>query len=269
MEEMHRTNIFYAIVASFFSQKLYLEVVTYWRKKIFLYVLVLLLIILIPFSIRISLNFNHLATILLKNVTKDLPTLTITNGQAVSSFEGIHSVAYPGSRQIIGIYDTTDQYKNFATDGALFLVGSQGYYVKFSQNKVKFYPYRKSQSSTLIGPQQITDMFHYYKRYLWMTTAALLYTAGLIFLYIFYFIYASLLGVFTTFCASVSERQLRLQKNFRLTMVAMTPSVLIFSVLYLFNWVTLPAIALLILLQLLYVGFAVRSIRSVLSMKDK
>lgn len=266
--ETHKTNVFYAIVASFFSQDLYLEVVTHWRKKIFLYVLVLLLILLIPVSIRISLNFSHVVDVELKNATSDLPTLSISHGQAVSSPEGTHFITYPGLRQIIGIYDTKGQYKNFPKDNALFLVGQKGSYVKFSQKNIKFYPYQ-DQSTVVIGPQQVKDMFRHYKHYLWITIAAVLYTAGLMFLYVLYFVYASLLGVFTTFSARLCDRRLVLQKNFRLTLVAMTPSFLIFCVLYLFNWVTLPAIALLILLQLLYVGFAVRSIRSVLSIKDK
>ncbi len=261
MEEINKTNVFYAIVASFFSQDLYLEVATHWRKRIFLYVLVLLLILLIPVSIRININFSYIADLVLKNATRDLPTVTITHGQAVSSPEGVHFIAYPGFREIIGIYDTKEQYKNFSKDNALFLVGQKGYYLKF-------YPYQ-SQANMVMGPQQVRAIFSHYKHYFWILITALLYTTGLVFLYVFYFIYASLLGVFTSFSASLFNRQLMLQKNFRLTLVAMTPSFIIFCVLYLFNWVTLPAIALLILLQFLYVGFAVRSIRSVLSVKDK
>lgn len=268
MEETRKTNVFYAIVASFFSRDFYLEVVTHWRKKIFLYVLIVLLIMLIPLSIRVSLNLNHVAGLLLKNATKDLPTLTITDGRAVSNPKGVHFIIYPGSKEVVGVYDTDGRYKNFSKDSALFLVGPTGYYVKFSQNKAKFYPYQ-NKSSVVMGPQQVNDMFDRYKHYLLMTTVVLLYTVGLVFLYVLYFIYASLLGVFTSFSASLCDRRLVLQKNFRLTMVAMTPSLLIFCVLYLFNWVTLSAIALLILLQFLYVGFAVRSIRSVLSVKDK
>lgn len=268
MEKTVQPSIWYALIASFYSKKLYQDVLQHWRKKLFLYVLILILILLIPFSIRFILNAKYVGSVLVSAMASRLPVVVIKDGVGSSRPSGVFYINYPGTSNQFGVIDMQGTYQGFPYDSAFFLINNREIEVKSQENKVKAYPYDKKANFTF-GPEQLKAIIKKNVNIITLFLLLGIYTLGLVFAYLFFMIYTYFLGVFTTISATCFRVKLSFKENVRLTSIALTPGALILSFLYLFRWLSFPIITSLFVLQVFYTGFAVFSCKKTVEKINK
>lgn len=249
-------SVGFAIFAAFYSKALYCDVQKNWRKKIFTYLLLMLMLFLIPFSIRFILNANHVTTNIVNQLAHDLPIITFKNGIAKTEPETMYQLYYPGTKHIFVIIDTKDIYREFPSDEALILIGNQAWQAKARTYQVKTYPYQADLNFTF-GPKELLSSFTQLKKLMLIIILLMIYTLGLMLAYVCYITYSYLLGVFTTLSAKYFRLKLSAKENLRLTIVALTPGALLLSLLYLFQRLNFSLVILLLVLQICYTAYAV------------
>lgn len=97
-----------ALYLAFFSPKLYVDVGKRWRGLGLKYFLLLIAIIVIPFFIKLLINFNHFFKEEFINPIASLPTIYIQNGE-VSIDKPIPYFAKDRKGAVISMIDTKDQ----------------------------------------------------------------------------------------------------------------------------------------------------------------
>ena len=80
---MKRYSIFHPLVLSFFSKSLYQDVGRNWRGTGLLYLLLVLALVWIPTIIKGQLAMSRWVDGDSKEITKQVPAITITKGQGV------------------------------------------------------------------------------------------------------------------------------------------------------------------------------------------
>lgn len=100
-----------ALYLSFFSSKLYIDVAKRWKGFGFGYLLLVLAIVTLPFTIRVCIEFNKFFNEQVVQPINNLPTLYMQNG-TVSVNEPKPYFAKNSRGQIIMIVDTTGSIKS-------------------------------------------------------------------------------------------------------------------------------------------------------------
>ena len=118
---MKRYSIFHPFVLSFFSKDLYSDVAHYWKGGTFLYLGLLLIVCWTPNAIRITRGVSTF-TAQAPEFLDQIPDITITNGEASVNKPMPHFIKNPKTGETIGIIDTTGQTTSLANTGASFLL---------------------------------------------------------------------------------------------------------------------------------------------------
>jgi hypothetical protein len=105
---MKRYSIFHPLVLSFFSKSLYRDVAKNWRGTGLLYLLLVIALLWIPSTIKAHLDFGHFADSDAQEITKQIPAVTITNGQVSTNVPVPYSIKDPKTGTTLAIIDTTD-----------------------------------------------------------------------------------------------------------------------------------------------------------------
>lgn len=102
-----RYGYFEALYRSFYSSSLYIDVAKRWKGFGFLYLLLVVAILVIPFSVRMTIDFNRYFTQVLLPVEL-LPDLVVQNGQVIFDKPMPYFVKN-NNDEVIAIIDTTGQ----------------------------------------------------------------------------------------------------------------------------------------------------------------
>src|SRR6185503_9036577 len=127
---MKRYSIFHPLVLSFFSKSLYRDVGKNWRGTGLLYLLIILAILWIPTIIKGQLATSAWVTGDSKEITKQIPPITITKGQVSTDVPMPHVIKDPKTGEDIAIIDTTGTYKDLDNSDAKLLLTKSKLIVK-------------------------------------------------------------------------------------------------------------------------------------------
>jgi hypothetical protein len=105
---MRRYSIFHPLILSFFSKSLYRDVGKNWRGAGLLYLLLVIALLWIPTTIKSHLEFGRFIDNDAKELTKQIPAVTITNGQASTDVPTPHFIKDPKTGTTLAIIDTGD-----------------------------------------------------------------------------------------------------------------------------------------------------------------
>ena len=123
---MRRYSIFHPLVLSFFSKSLYRDVGKHWRGTGLLYLLLVLALVWIPTIIKGQLNISRWVDGDSKEITKQIPAITISKGQVSTDVTTPHFIKDPETGKDIAIIDTTGEYETLDnTDAKLLLTKSK------------------------------------------------------------------------------------------------------------------------------------------------
>lgn len=250
---MRRYSVFHPLVLSFFSKSLYRDVGKHWRGTGLLYLLMVLALVWIPTIIKGHLEMSRWIDGDSKEITKQIPAITITKGQVSTDVPTPHYIKDPKTGADIAIIDTTGEYETLENTDAKFLLTksklivskSGGRSETYSLSSVEsFYVNRSRVESWLLRARQLF--------------VPVLYPLALIFSFIFRAIQILIYALIGLLFARMLNANLDFKTLMRLAAISITP-VLILNLLFEFVPVHIPWWSLLgIIIALAYLFFAVK-----------
>ncbi len=227
---MRRYSIFHVPVLSFFSKELYKDVGLHWKGVNFFYLFLLLAICLVPRMIKLHIGVTDFVNNYAPTIIEQVPEITISDGQVSIKENQPYYIKEPESGMVLAIIDTTGEIESLEEADAFCLLTGNKLLTK-RQFEKRSYDLSKIKHFALMGS------------YVYRIVQALIYAAiGLL---------------FVSFCKTT----LSYASLIRLAVVAVTPCVIVSTILGL-GGNSIPAF-LYPAAVLVYLFFAVRSISRV------
>jgi len=250
---MKRYSIFHPLVLSFFSKSLYRDVGKNWRGTGLLYLFIILALLWIPTVIKGHLGLAAWVDGDSKEITKQIPAITITKGQVSTDVTTPHVIKDPKTGEDIAIIDTTGTYQNLDNTDAKILLTKSTVIVRKNATQ--------SQTYDISGVQSF--YLDHSKVDGWLGTARtwfipVLYPLALIFSFILRAIQILIYAVVGLAFARMLNANLDFKTLMRLAAIAITP-VLVLNLIFEFVPGRIPWWSILgIIVALAYLFFAVK-----------
>jgi len=249
---MRRYSIFHAPALSFFSKKLYIDVSRNWKGVNFLYLLLLLAVCLTPTMINLHRGISNFVNNEAPAIVNQIPEITITDGRVSIKEAQPYYIIDPDSDKPLAIIDTTGRIDSLKeTDALCLLTGNK---VIMKKSNVENRTYDLSQvKSFAINSEQITGWLQVGKKYL----AVAIYPFALLGSYMYRIVQVLIYAAIGLLFASLWNTKLSYAALIRLAVVAVTPCIIVGTVLGLVG-TSIPAFLYLVA-ALTYLFFAVKS----------
>ncbi len=250
---MKRYSIFHPLVLSFFSKSLYRDVGKNWRGTGLLYLLVVLALLWIPTIIKGHFSLSRWVDGDSKELTKQIPAITITKGKVSTDVTTPHFIKDPKTGTNLAIIDTTGEYETLENTDAKFLL-TQSKLIA-SKNATETRSYDLSSVESFYADRSLVES--------WLVTARrwlvpVLYPLALIFSFIFRALQVVAYALVGLLFARILQANLEFKTLMRLAAISITP-VLILNLLFEFVPVRIPWWTLIgIIIALAYLFFAVK-----------
>jgi hypothetical protein len=238
--QVSRKNLLKVIPASFYSRRLYKEVGQKWQGRGFFYLLVLLAIVLFVVAIRVGISFYFEADPEISFIIQQIPEMNIQNGMITAKPAGPTVIRSQSGTPvfIINTQKVSTQFVNEKLTVSAMIV-KDGIVIKKDKG-LKTEIQRLSKDFTVtFDASRLEKLYGKLKIGLLPIIAILGYVVSLMFLYAFRLVYgliSTLIGlVFNMFL----KRQLSFTHILNISLVAMTPPILVGMVSLLFK-VDLP-----------------------------
>jgi hypothetical protein len=250
---MRRYSIFHPLVLSFFSKSLYRDVGRNWRGTGLLYLLVVLTLVWIPTMIKGHLDMSRWVDGDSKEITKQIPAITISNGQVSTDVTTPHFIKDPKTGMDIAIIDTTGEYETLENTDAKLLLTKSKLVVSRSAGRTETHDLSGVQSF-YVDRSMVESWLVTAKHWLFLV----LYPLALLFSFIIRAIQILIYALIGLLFARILHTNLDFKTLMRLAAIAITP-VLILNLLFEFLPVGIPWWFLLgIIIALAYLFFAVK-----------
>jgi hypothetical protein len=250
---MKRYSIFHPLVLSFFSKSLYRDVAKHWSGTGLLYLFIVLALVWIPTIIKGQLAISTWMDGDSKEITKQIPAITISKGQVSTDVTTPYFIKDPKTGADIAIIDTTGTYDTLEnTEAKLLLTKSKLITVKSAT---------ETQTYNLSGVQ-----YFYVDRARvegWLAAAKrwfvpVLYPLAVLLSFIFRAIQILIYAAIGLLFARILHANLSYKTLMRLSAIAITP-VLVLNLVFEFVPLHIPRWFLLgIVIALAYLFFAVK-----------
>jgi hypothetical protein len=239
---------------SFFSKELYSDVALNWRGVNFLYLLLLLAVCWIPIMIKLNNSIAHFVDNEAPRIVEQVPKITITNGEASIDEPQPYYIKTPDSNSVLAIIDTTGTVKSLDKTGAYLLLTKNTLIARQSDVETRAYTLSQVKNFVLTS-----DLMMRWLQVFKKVFVIVLYPGALLSSFIFRIIQALIYGAIGLLFASWCKIRLSYDALIRLSVIAVTPCIIISTVLLLAN-VRLPYDTLIyFLIAMLYLLFGVKA----------
>ena len=235
-----------AIYMSFFSGRLYVDVVRRWRGFGFTYLLLMFSIFILPYAVRITQEYQHLSGEALTEPLKKLPPFYVRNG-AVRFHDAMPYFVRNDQNDVISIIDTTGEI-NHLPQGlypkASILVTKHALHLyppamnvfgqkKLSEKKENILAFDANENVRFVG-EDILKKNHINR--VDNLLAILIYPTMLIFYFVMYVVILLAMTLFAQFVARFMFKvMLTFKEASRLLIVASTPQAFVYFLLFALN----------------------------------
>ncbi len=262
-----------ALYLSFFSKRLYLDVVKRWNGYGFLYLLFVVSLLSIPFSLRIIDGFNHYFKDEITYPISKLPLLYIQNGQVVFD-EPMPYLIKNKKGEVIDIIDTTGKVKEITNDqkNLILLITKDKIYSRFPMLDLFFGQDESGKAGEITVTTLDSKMNEIFNPQDWIKSGRLQHFKWFIEMMIypvmtmiFYGMFLVIMVVFgytaIIFAQVILKYKLKFKAGIRLFIVTSTPQMMLFYIVYTSGY-TFKGIGLVQLLLLaIYFNYAVLCIK--------
>jgi hypothetical protein len=250
---MKRYSIFHPLVLSFFSKSLYRDVAKHWRGTGLLYLAIVLALVWIPTIIKGQLSVSAWVNGDSKEITKQIPAITISKGQVSTDVTTPYFIKDPKTGTDIAIIDTTGTYTSLENTDAKFLLTKSKLITVKSATETQTYDLASVQSF-YVDRARVEGWLAAAK--LWFVPV--LYPLAVLFSFIFRAIQILIYAAIGLLFARILHANLTYKTLMRLSAIAITP-VLVLNLLFEFVPLHIPRWSLLgIVIALVYLFFAVK-----------
>lgn len=230
---MRQYNMFQAIIMSFYSKKLYRDVAVNWGGKAFLYLLLILALswIFAVYQIQhfLNLGFQHISD----KIVAQIPIMTIKNGVLSTPQNRPYLITDPDTHATLAIIDTSGQYKSLDQTKAGLLITQTDIMTLSQQNEQKVNEIPKTLTFTIV-PQTVKKYVQENLRFAWI----LIFIFALVTSFIYRLVQALLYSIIGKIFGAISHAPVTYVQVLQITMVAITPVIVIATILNAMNiWI--------------------------------
>jgi len=223
---MKKFSIIHIPVLSFFSKELYRDVGLYWKGVNFSYLLLLLAICWIPTMIKIHIGFSDFVNNDAPAVVDQVPEITITDGQVSIEEPEPYYIKDPDSGDVIAIVDTTGIIKSLEDPNAICLLTKTN--IMWRQGEFEIRTIDLSEvKNFVLNSERITGWLHTTEKFL----AIIIYPFALLGSYLYRIVQALIYATVGLLFALWCKVTLSYATLLRLAVVAVTPCVLVKTIL--------------------------------------
>ncbi len=249
---MQQYNVLQAIFMSFYSRKLYQDVAMNWGAKSFLYLL-LILALSWTFSVyqiqqNLSVGFNQLN----KNIVSQIPILTIKKGILSTPENHPYFITDPDSHVNLAIIDTSGKYTNLQQLKTGVLITKTEIISQPHPNEFKIDEIPKKLTITLV-PQTIQHYLQNYIGYSWI----FIFIPFLLASYVYRIIQTLLYAIIGKIFSIIANVPITYFQVVQITMVAVTPVIIIASMIDALGFKIQHSILLYFTLAILYMFYGI------------
>lgn len=251
---MKKYHIVESLFLSFYSKSLYQDVAREWKGLALGYLLLVMAICWLPFSYDFHRFLNQWSSEVMPGVIKQAPNITISKGKLSIDKPVPYAVKEPGDGATLVMFDTSGQYTSVEQANALILVTGDNLIIK---DRAKSTTYSLN-SLTKGGDVKISKADLDYiidKIVFWMSV--LMYPVSVFVAFVYRFLEALLLGGVGLLVAKFLRVSLDYQASVRLAIVALTPMLIITTLMEYFSWPVSYVSVLSVILAVGYLLYAV------------
>jgi hypothetical protein len=223
---MKKFSIIHIPVLSFFSRDLYREAGLSWKGICFGYLFLFLAVCWIPMMVKINLGFAGFVKNDAPPVLEQVPEITITDGQVSIKEPQPYYIKIPDTNNILAVIDTTGSIESPHDVNAFCLLTKNSIIMKESNFETRTYDLSQVKQLTFSG-DDIMKLLHIAKKFLFI----ILYPILLLISYVYRIIQALIFAAIGLLFASLHRVSLSYGSLLRLAVVAMTPCMIIKTVL--------------------------------------
>lgn len=271
VQQVDRLPFKKVFIKALFSKSLYRSIAQNSQYLGFRYLAILCVVLMVPITIRMVIDFDHYKYSFIKPVIKQFPqTMHLKNGELTVQPNKRYWIqtSAPNQHNVI-VIDTEHDVSEYGYPGlpAPLFIGKHGalYYYNGAIHHV---PYDKN-LDLKVTPD---NFWHRLKRFtFWLNIIefVVFYLVGLLLLYGAYWVYSFLLTSFTSVAATFMDLELPLITNWQLTIVGSTLPSCLLAVLYLFEWLNIVTLAAILIIQFVYLFSVAVIVRPILRQQSK
>jgi hypothetical protein len=226
---MQQYNMLQAIVMSFYSKNLYRDVAKNWGGKAFLYLLLLVMLMAIPFAFVVQQGISRFYAEYSDRIVQQVPVITIQKGVASTPEDKPYIITKADGKEPIAIIDTSGKYTNLDEAKVDLLMTKTEIISRNKPNEIRTYQFPTTLDAT-INPQTINRSVHQFIGFMWV----FIFIGMVIFGYIYRIIQSIIYAVIGKIGASIGSAPVTYGQILQITMVALTPAMILGLVMMFF-----------------------------------
>ncbi len=232
---MKRYSIVHIPFLSFFSRDLYIDVGLKWKGTGFGYLLLLLAVCWLPLTVKMHRGLSNFIDNETPPFLEQFPTITIDNGRASIDQPQPYYIKAPDSNDVIAIIDTTGEIQSLDNTDALILMTQTQLIHRESDTVTKTFDLAQIEGHHVLDKDTIQGFLSFFKALFFPIAFIFLLFGSFLYRIIQALIYAAIGLLFASLCnANLSYAAL-----LRVAVVAVTPCIIVNTVLEL-TTVNLP-----------------------------
>jgi hypothetical protein len=252
---MKRYSIFHLPVLTFFSKDLYADIGRNWKGVNFLYLLLLLAVCWVGAMVKMHRNLNNFVINDAPPLIDQVPEITITDGQVSIKEDQPYYINSPDTGQVLIIIDTTGKIESLEETEASCLLTKNKLITKKNDLQNDTYDLSRVRSLSVTS-EQITSWSKLAAKF----AAPVMYPFALIGSYVYRIVQVLIYAAVGMLMASICKTKLSYAALIRLAVAAITPGIIVYTILALAGtpirlyWYLIAALG--------YLFFAVKSVSS-------
>lgn len=223
---MKKFSIIHVPLLSFFSEALYREVGLHWKGTNLAYLLLLLAACWLPAMVVVHIGLTDFVNNEAPAVVQQVPQITITNGQVSIDEAQPYYIKHPESNDVLAIIDTTGTVTSLDDPNAFCLLTRTKLIGRKSQFETRAFDLSQVEDFVL-NADRITGWLHTFRKFF----AVIMYPFALFGSYAYRIIQALIYAAVGLLFAKWCNTTLSYRALLRLAVVAVTPAIIINTVL--------------------------------------
>ncbi|MDP8262696.1 MAG: DUF1189 family protein [Candidatus Ancaeobacter aquaticus] len=214
-----------AVFMSFFSKNLYRDVAKNWKGVSFFYLFLLLAVCTIPSIIELQKD-TALFSLEAPELINQLPKITVTDGTVSIDKPIPYYIKDPQTGRNLAIIDTSGKTKNLQDSEATILVTDKQFMTKKNDYETTIYDLNKIKQFS-INKNMIFDWLHLINKWF----ALSLYPLIVILSFMFHVIQVLIYGAIGKLFTKMGKKNLGYQVLVRISVIAITPGIVLGTIL--------------------------------------
>jgi hypothetical protein len=223
---MQQYNMLQAIFMSFYSKKLYRDVAINWGGKTFLYLLLILTLSWIYATYKTQIFLKTGFEYLSDEIVTQIPVMTIKDGKLSTPENRPYLITNPNTHEKIAIIDTSGKYKDLEQTNGVLLVTQTEVISQSDPHEIRKNEIPTNLNFTIV-PETIKKKVKDYLDFAWI----FIFIGAVITSYVYRLIQVFLYSIIGKIFAVISDSKVTYGQIIQITMVAITPVIIINTIL--------------------------------------